>query len=982
MTEFPSQNPPPTVAGLSKAFLSWFMSASCTQDLPLNATAVLSGQDAMWLLIEGSVEVFVAERPGGQSLGSRRYMLSATAPAVLCGLPQGDGEAPLDVMVVSRGARALVVEDAAFFAQPVPDVAAGGVGKLLDTWVSGLTRGLVQDFVARTATSSTLAVGETLAVADDHVIGAAKGVVWARLVEGEARFLGVVPVVRDDVVPLTGESWLIDGKGLQLAGMGSMGVVRKAEWWGQMQAFHRWVMAGLCLRVTKNYQHEAWRLDKRDDRTAHGMDAALGKLARLVGVYDRPKPAADPDNVLIEACSVLFESLGITLEPTAEMKRRRTGDAELTVEDVARVARVRPRQLALRDAWWRQDNGPLLAFADEDGRPLALVPRAAGGYVVHDVALGKQQPLTAALAHSLAPLAWTFFAPLPPGKLKVSDLLAFGLRRQKRDVMTALLAGALGGLLALAIPLATGMIFQHIIPGHHSAQLLQVGLALVLVAAVSCIVKISSDVALLRIEGRMAGQLQAGVIDRLLRLPSNFFSRYSTGDLAQRTLMIEAVRKSVTGLVLSSVLAGIFSLFSFALLFWYQPFAALAAGLLFLLLLAASVLAGMMQLKAIMEGEQLAGNIMGLTLQMISGMQKLRMAGAENRAFVLWGGIFAEMRSRMVRSRRVVNAYGVFMAGWDLLSLVVVFLIMAVVAGEDLETGMFLAFVSAFTMFMGSMNQVARAVMQCYAVVPLIRRAQPLLDAIPEVDVNNAAPGQLSGDIEINQVYFRYDRDSPRVLSGLSLQVKPGEFVALVGPSGCGKSTLMKLVLGFERPESGGVFLDGRDLRTLDIQAVRRQIGVVLQTGRVMPGSIYENIKGATPASVDEAWEAAKMAGLDGDIQAMPMGMHTVLTEGTAALSGGQLQRLLIARALVSKPRLVLFDEATSALDNQTQAVVTASLARLSVTRIAIAHRLSTVKDADRIFVIDDGKVSESGSYEQLMAKNGLFAQLARRQLA
>jgi ABC-type bacteriocin/lantibiotic exporter with double-glycine peptidase domain len=265
--------------------------------------------------------------------------------------------------------------------------------------------------------------------------------------------------------------------------------------------------------------------------------------------------------------------------------------------------------------------------------------------------------------------------------------------------------------------------------------------------------------------------------------------------------------------------------------------------------------------------------------------------------------------------------------------------------------------------------------------VPLIKFTEPILSAQPEVDSSKADPGRLSGNIEIVNTTFRYERGGPKILDSLSITIRPGEFIALVGPSGCGKSTLMKLLLGFERPETGGIYYDSRDLRNLDMQAVRRQIGVVLQTGKLMPGSLYENIRGPTEATVDDAWEAARMAGIEEDIRAMPMGLHTVLTEGTASLSGGQVQRLLIARALVGKPRILLFDEATSALDNRTQAVVTESLSRLNVTRVAIAHRLSTVMEATRIYVLDGGKVAEMGSYSELMAKNGIFADLAKRQL-
>ena len=213
------------------------------------------------------------------------------------------------------------------------------------------------------------------------------------------------------------------------------------------------------------------------------------------------------------------------------------------------------------------------------------------------------------------------------------------------------------------------------------------------------------------------------------------------------------------------------------------------------------------------------------------------------------------------------------------------------------------------------------------------------------------------------------------------MKINAGEFVAIVGPSGCGKSTLFRLLLGFEQPEAGSIFYDAQDLKGLDLNSVRRQIGVVLQNSTLFRGDVFANIIGSKPLTLDDAWEAARLAGLDNDLRQMPMGMHTVITDGGGGLSGGQRQRLMIARAIVSKPRILLFDEATSALDNNTQAIVSRSLEGLKATRIVIAHRLSTVQNADRIYVFDEGNVVQSGTFTELIQQDGLFAALAKRQL-
>jgi ABC-type bacteriocin/lantibiotic exporter with double-glycine peptidase domain len=268
------------------------------------------------------------------------------------------------------------------------------------------------------------------------------------------------------------------------------------------------------------------------------------------------------------------------------------------------------------------------------------------------------------------------------------------------------------------------------------------------------------------------------------------------------------------------------------------------------------------------------------------------------------------------------------------------------------------------------------------SVVPMLEKLNPILAADPEEHAGKADPGELSGKIAFSRVSFRYGEDGPLVLSDVDLSVEPGEFVAIVGPTGSGKSTILRLLLGFESPASGTVLYDGQDLSELDIGAVRRQCGVVLQHGALLAGDIKANIVGSTNHTLDDAWDAARMAGIAGDIAAMPMGMHTVLSEGTNTLSGGQRQRVMIARALVSRPRIVLFDEATSALDNPTQKVVAESTRQLNATRIVIAHRLSTITDADKIIVMDGGRIVQQGQYDQLMADaDGLFARLARRQM-
>jgi ATP-binding cassette subfamily C protein len=364
------------------------------------------------------------------------------------------------------------------------------------------------------------------------------------------------------------------------------------------------------------------------------------------------------------------------------------------------------------------------------------------------------------------------------------------------------------------------------------------------------------------------------------------------------------------------------------------------------------------------------------------GIAKLRVAGAESRAFAVWAGRFTAQRSVAFRARTIGNGLAVFNAAFPAVTSIALFAAIALAGQGARSTGAVLAFVAAFGGLLAAVLTMSASILSALQVIPLFENARPILETEPEALAGDADPGRLSGALAIRGVSFRYHPDGPPILREITLEVAPGEFVAVVGPSGSGKSTLLRLLLGFETPESGAIFYDGRELAGLDLQAVRRQIGVVLQHGRLMPGDIFSNIAGSSTLTLDDAWEAAALAGLDEDIRAMPMGMHTVVGETGSTFSGGQRQRLMIARAIVARPRILLFDEATSALDNRTQAIVSASLEQLQATRLVIAHRLSTIANADRIYVLEAGRIAQRGTYDELARQEGPFQELMRRQLA
>jgi len=947
-------------------------------------TRVFDDPGSIWLVCEGAVDLLAVERQGGHQTGAREHLGTLGSGSLIWGIEQSAERDGIHLLALSSGATRLLCLPARAFGHLTTSPAGRQMlAKALDRWIVALSQGASRYIRPRRAPEHAASAEEALELSGGERICSRKGVVWVTLEPDSGKYLDVVDVGQPDravMVPLTPQTWFEASRAQPAIGKETESLLWAPELAQAMERFHSWVILSLAVGFRNAAAIEAARLARSAEKVTGDTHRTLFNFASLLDEALLARGTPTEDNTLFDCCALVAADLGMSVVMPPWAKRRRAEDKPLDVEDIAMASQMRVRQVVLRGRWWEQDNGPLVGYINADNRPVALLPRAGRRYVLRDVTSGEEQPVTEQVAMSLSSLAHYFYATLPNRPLQVGDLLRFGLAPCRIDLAVLGLSGALGGLVATGVPMVTGYVFDTIIPGHQTPQMFQVALALLAAALSAAAFHFSADVAQLRVEGKISGRLQAAVMDRLLRLPDRFCSEFSSGDLAQRTMVVEFIRRALTGVVLGSLVSGVFSVFSFALLFYYAPLVAMLACALTLILAGAATLTGFRYMKAAMIGEQMSGKLSSLVLEMVSGITKLRLAGAEERAFNVWGGKFFEMRQRQVEARRVINGYMVFWAGFEILCLAMVFGAVAMTAGSGISTGNFLAFIAAFTGFLTAASSVGASIIALFGVAPLYRRASPILKAVPEVDVTKGDPGLLRGDVELNNVTFRYSPDAKHVLNGVSLKASTGEFIAVTGPSGSGKSTLVRLLLGFEQAEAGGIFYDGRDLRGLDLQRVRRQIGVVLQSGKLMPGSIYENIQGATQATLDDCWEAAAQAGLDEEIRAMPMGMHTVLTEGTTSLSGGQVQRILIARSIVGKPRLMVMDEATSALDNRTQAMVTESLDRLSITRIVIAHRLSTIVNADRIYVLKQGEVVETGNYEQLMSLNGVFADLARRQ--
>ncbi|ELS58604.1 NHLP bacteriocin export ABC transporter permease/ATPase subunit [Streptomyces viridochromogenes] len=723
-----------------------------------------------------------------------------------------------------------------------------------------------------------------------------------------------------------------------------------------------------------------------ETRTAEGIKAGEAVraqadrtlLASIGKRGDKRTTSADAD-AGYAACKLVARAAGITLAEPAQSGTE--SDRLDPIERVAIASRVRTRAVRLDGRWWRDNIGPLVGHRALSGAPVALLWRR-GGYVAVHPSTGRETPIEKANAAEFEPRAVMFYRPLPDRALSPLRLLRFSMRGTRGDLTNLLISGLVTVAIGALVPIATGKVLGEFVPKAQTGLIVQFCLAVMISSVVAAAFMLLQNLTILRLEGRIEATLQPALWDRLLRLPTKFFTERSTGELASQAMGISAIRRLMAGVgpvVAQSVTVGAMNL---ALLFWYSAPMALAAIGMLVVIAAAFLGLGLWQVRWQRRLVVLNNKLNNQAFQTLRGLPKLRVAAAENYAYAAWADRFARSRELQQKVGRIKNLTTVMGSVYLPLCTLLMFMLLAGPARGSMSAAAFLTFNTSVTMLLTSVTQLTGAFVSVVAALPLFEEIKPVLEATPEVRTASTRPGPLTGAIEARRLSFRYSDDGPLVLDDVSFEVRPGEFVAIVGPSGCGKSTLLRLLIGFDKPLSGSVLYDGQDLAALDQSAVRRQCGVVLQHAQPFTGSILDVICGTEPYTPEEAMAAAEMAGLAEDIKRMPMGLHTIVS-GSGAISGGQRQRLMIAQALIRRPRILFFDEATSALDNETQRTVIESTRALNATRVVIAHRLSTVLDADRVIVMEDGKVAQQGPPAQLLADtNGRLHELVRRQMA
>ena len=708
------------------------------------------------------------------------------------------------------------------------------------------------------------------------------------------------------------------------------------------------------------------KLDARFAAEEAARDRATA--ARLAASDDE---AGEGDAPTRELAWLIERSGGAPAVPAGAL----AGASAETLPGRARAVGARLREVTLAPDWPRRDSGPLLLRA-AGGEGIVAAAWRSGGYRRSD-----GRPITAADRQDFERRAWVLQLPFDRSVDGLRGLARFTLRDLIAEPWPRVGAAIGLALIGLAVPVATALIFDDFIPAGDSGLIAATGAALAAAALFSALLQAVQGFATTRVNGRSAIRLAAALSDHVLRLPAAFFRTLPAGDFNQRLQSVEAMRGLLVDVLLSILLTSLFAIAYFALLFSYDVALALI-GLGLTLLYAGAVMASrMLQLEPLRRCAVLDGRLAGFTYEMMEGIAKLRTAAAEGRALARWSDLYARERLAGAQGELIGNHFAAFSAGYQVAILMVLFAGAIVLTGTGFSAGAFIAFLAGFGLFQASFIALCDQLLQLYAAQPLAERAAPILAAAPETSPGRADRGRLSGAIDVSNLLFGYAAGTAPLIDGLSFRIAPGEHLAIVGASGCGKSTVLRLLLGFEKPRAGSITYDGQELAHLDLARLRAQIGVVLQSSLLFAGTMLENIRGVSGAGLEQCLEAARQAGLGADLEQMAMGIHTPITEGGGTFSGGQKQRILIARALAAKPRILFLDEATSALDNVTQAIVARTMDSLAATRITIAHRLSTVRRADRIGVLKHGRFVEAGRFEELMAIDGEFAALARRQL-
>ena len=953
-----------------------------------NQPVKLDDPDSVWFIDQGAVNLFLVESKDGVERSAPQHLLSRDAGRLLPGVAPDEGDPGEDstLSLVARGLPGTLLKRLP--ASSLSQVDPGELAEQTDTWVTAITDTLSR-FASRLPRPTALAESGMSRTLAPCTLSVRREVVWvSEPPRGASLFMGIVDPAelagtggtQGAPIPLTRTSWLTLFDEVALSGKSTATLARQGALLSALASFHTAAFA-----LERHNRRLATVDDANLERAQTTSRRAAARVARqrLLNIYDLPVEEAThaDDAALVDALRIIGRREGIAFRiPT----RSGPSDAPIGLVDVLDASGVRARRVRFKAEgdWWRGDSNALLAFRAEDGRPVALLPGILGRYRESDPVTGRTVRMTAERAAALGEEAWMFYRPLPTGNVAPADLLRVALHGSAPDLARLLIPGFTGGLIKLLPALALGFVAHQVASGGSVGALYAVAAAVAGFGLLGALLHLLQSAAIMRIDGRSASRVEAAFWDRLMRLPPGVLHRHPAGDLATSGMTFQQLRDGLQGVVADSLLSVVFLLPVFGVIFFHDAILGIVALVFSLASLLVTAVLGLRHLSPHGRMIRAARRVVGRLFQIVGGIAKLRVENAEGSAFAVWAQDYREQKRAELELNALEGHSRAFGAALPFLAGGV--LLLAVAAGDrNLPVGDFLVVYTVFIAFQSAVARAGESFGAIAAMLPAFDQMRPLLAAVPETDVEGEPVDHLGGDLLFDRVSFRYDPDGPLILDDVTIRARPGDFVAIAGESGAGKSTLFRLALGIDRPAAGAVYYDGRDLKHLNRKQVRRQIGAVPQSVRLHPLDLWDNLvshnEGVTS---EEVWKAARTAEVESEIKGMPMGLMTMVGTSGSVLSGGESQRVTIARSVIGGPRIMLLDEATNWLDNESQASVMRNLAALTCTRVVIAHRLSTLEQADRIYVLQAGKVVESGSFEELMEVGGVFRELVKRQLA
>ena len=960
-------------------------SVPCAGNLPVK----LDDPESVWFIGQGAVNLFLVEFKDGDEQAAPQHLLRRESGWLLPGVApdRQDGVEETTLSLIAKGLPGTLLKRLP--ASLLSEVHPAELADQTDTWLTAITDTLSR-FASRIPRPTALAEPGLTQTLAPCTLSVRRGVVWvSEPPRGASLFMDIVDqaepveasVPHEPIVPLTRTSWLTLFDEATLTGKSTEALAQEGRLLPALASFH--AVAFTLERLNR-------RLAVVDDanleraRTISRRTAEKTARQQLFNIYDLPvdRDASVEDTALADALHIIGRHEGIDFRIPV---RSGPSESPIGLVDILDVSGVRARRVRLdaEEKWWRGDSNAMLVFRPEDGRPVALLPGMFGRYREIDPVSKRSVRLSADRAGALDGEAWMFYRPLPSGTVRPADLLGIALHGTAADLARLVIAGIPGGLIKLLPAIALGFVANYVTAGGNAGALYAVAVAVAGFGLLGALLHLLQSTAMMRLEGRSASRVEAAFWDRLMRLPPSVLRRHPSGDLAMSGMTFQNLRDGMQGIVADSLLSIIFLLPVFGVIFFYDTTLGIIALAFSVASLLFTVVLGLRQIAPYGRMIGAARRVAGRLFQIVGGIIKLRVENAEGSAFAIWAQDYREQKRAEIELGALEEHSRAFGAALPFLAgSVLLFAVMA--AGDrNVPIGDFLVVYTVFIAYQSAIARLGESFGTVAAMLPALDQMRPLLAAVPETEVGGDPVEYLGGDILFDRISFRYDPDGPLILDDVTIHARPGEFVAIAGESGAGKSTLFRLALGIDRPTAGAVYYDGRDLRHLNLKQVRRKIGAVPQSVGLHPQDLWDNLVGhRSEVKSEEVWAAVRVADIEDEIRGMPMGMMTMVGTSGAVLSGGESQRVTIARSVIGSPRIMLFDEATNWLDNESQAKVMQNLTALTSTRVVIAHRLSTLEQADRIYVMQAGKVAECGSFDELMEADGVFRNLIKRQIA